>query len=152
MSSMQRMFSNDPLTKFLFDNANVSRFHQNPFGYLKKESGPSNNSQFSGDIFESESHYFVQIDVPGISKDDISVEFEGGLLIIKGERTIVPPAENANKIYSSARPTSLHQTFRLPLTVDPEKISGSYKDGVLSVTIEKRKKPEPVRIKVEGDA
>ena len=106
----------------------------------------------SADIFESESHYFVQIDVPGISKGDISVEFEDGLLVVKGERNIVAPAENATKIFTSQRPTILHQTFRLPATVDPEKISGSYKDGVLSVTIEKRRKPEPVRIKLAADA
>ena len=152
MTAMQRIFSNDPLTKFLFDEANSSFFHQHPLGYLKKDTGHIPNKKLSADIFESESHYFVEIDVPGITKDDISIEFEDGLLVVKGERNIVAPAENASKIFSSRRATSLHQTFRLPVTVDPEKISRSYKNGVLSVTIEKRKKPEPVRIKLAGDA
>jgi HSP20 family molecular chaperone IbpA len=152
MTSLHRMFGTDPLTKFLFDDTNSTFFHQHPLGYLKKEPGQSSNKQFSADVFESESHYFVQIDVPGISKDDISVEFEDGLLVVKGERNIAPPAENASKIFSSQKATSIHQNFRLPLTVDPEKISGSYKDGVLSVTIEKRKKPEPVRIKLAAEA
>ncbi len=152
MTSLQRIFTSDPLTKFLFEDANSSFFHQHPLGYLKKEQSESDIKKFSADIFESESHYFVQIDIPGISKDDISVEFEDGLLVVKGERKIVAPAENAKKIFASQRATSLHQTFRLPVTVEPERISGSYKDGVLSVTIEKRKKPEPVRIKLAVDA
>jgi len=152
MTSLQRIFSTDPLTKFLFDDANAAYFHQNPLGYLKKDPGQSNNKQCAADIFESDSHYFVQLDVPGISKDDISVEFEEGLLVIKGERKIVPPVENAKEIFSTQRATTFHQTFRLPATVDPEKITGSYKDGVLSVTIEKHKKPDPVRIKLAFDA
>jgi len=151
MTSMQRILNNDPLTKFLFDDGSTY-FHQNPLGYLKRESGLNSNKFVSADIYESESHYYVQMDVPGIPKEDLSVEFEEGLLVIKGERNIAPPVESANRIYASQRPTSIHQTFRLPVTVDPEKISGSYKDGVLSVAIEKRKKPDPVRITLANDA
>lgn len=149
MTALQKLFSNDPLSKFLLDDLNATFFHATPAGYLRRS---VTTARPASDIYETESHYYLQLDVPGIPKDDISVEVENGILVVRGERKETLPDDGAKKIFSSRATGKFEESFSLPESADVEKISGSYKDGVLFVTIEKKKKPEPVKIRLTGDA
>lgn len=151
MTALQKFFSHDPLTRFLFDDLNSALFNATPAGYLRRaaETAPT---AVAAEVYESEHHYYLQLDVPGIPKDDISVEVENGRLVVRGERKPVAPAEGAKKVFSTRTRLKFEEAFTLPENADQEKISGSYKDGVLSVTIEKKKKPEPVKIRLAADA
>lgn len=150
MTALQKLLTQDPLSKFLFDDLSATILHASPVQFLRQASRDLETT--AAEVYETEKNYFLQIDLPGIPRDEISVEVEGGYLVVKGERKLEAPEEGAKKIFSTRLQRKFHEAFALPENADQEKITGNHKDGVLYVAIEKRKKPEPVKIRLQGDA
>ncbi len=98
-------------------------------------------------IRETPDSFLVEMAAPGLKKSDFEVQFENNLLTIKSE---VQETSEENQRYTRREfgYYSFHRAFTLPDTVDGDKISAAYKDGVLCLTIPKkeeaRKKPARV--------
>ncbi len=96
----------------------------------------------AADVYETAAGYVVEIDLPGLRREDVAVQVERGELVIRGEK---PPS-------TAGRPETFHRlerldgpfarSFRLPQAVDPEDISAELSDGVLRLTLPK---PRPGR-------
>jgi len=83
--------------------------------------------------------------VPGISRDALELEVDENRLIIKGSRQI-----EELKQHRSERPHGRFvRTFSVPGSVDQAKIGAEYKDGVLQVTLPKRKEPKAQRVEIK---
>ena len=91
------------------------------------------------DIDENDGAYVVSAAVPGLAPDDIKVELEGRALTISGE---AKADEEGGDGYRRRSFGSLHRSLRLPEGVDPDSITASCENGVLTVTIPK---PEAAR-------
>ena len=96
---------------------------------------------------EGEYAYHVEVDLPGMKKDDIDIQIEDKTLIISGERKIKNEIkeESYYKIESSFGTFS--RSFTLPDEVDIENIHAESKDGVLEVTVPKLEKPKVDKVK-----
>lgn len=90
----------------------------------------------------------VTAEVPGIPQDEISVELNNDTLVISGERKVTAP-EGYSVHRQERGDLSFSRSFALPAKVDPEKISASLKDGVLTVTLEKVPEAKPRHITVK---
>jgi HSP20 family protein len=103
------------------------------------------------DVAETQEQIIVRAEVPGMRQQDIQIEFENGLLTIRGERAI-EKIENATWHRVERTYGNFSRSFTLPRTVDPEKISANYRDGVLEISVPKREeaKPKQIRISVQG--
>jgi len=100
------------------------------------------------DILESEASFRVEIDLPGVDKDDLKVEVENGNLIIEADRkkTEVEGFEARRmERLSSAR---FRRSFAIGEEIEVEKASAEFLNGVLSLTLPKREKALPRRIEV----
>ena len=102
------------------------------------------------DIFERKDHLVLRAEVPGVQKEDMDVRIENGVLTLHGERKqeVDVKEENAHRmerVYGA-----FTRSFSLPTTVDAAKVTATYKDGVLEVTVPKIEtaKPKQVEIKV----
>ena len=86
---------------------------------------------------EGEFAYHVEVDLPGIKKDDINIQIEDNKLIISGERKVKDEIkeENYYKIESSFG--SFSRSFSLPEDADVENIHAESQDGVLEVVVPK---------------
>ena len=101
------------------------------------------------DVHENEKGYTIDAELPGIDKKDIKVEVKDKILTISGERKQEKKTEEA-KYYKEERYYGKFQrTFSLPDTVDTEKISANYKDGILTLYLLKQEKALPKEISVE---
>ena len=99
---------------------------------------------------EGEFAYHIDIDLPGMSKDDISIDIDENSLIISGERTLKEEVkeEDYHKIETSFG--KFERVFSLPKNVDIENITASSQDGVLEVVIPKQEKTaSKKRIKIK---
>jgi len=102
------------------------------------------------DVAETQESILVRAEVPGISQKDIQIEFENGLLTIRGERAIEKTDamtwHRVERTYGN-----FSRSFTLPRSVDPEKITANYRDGVLEISVPKREeaKPKQIRISVQ---
>jgi len=99
----------------------------------------SNTNKFTPSINtrEGEFAYHIEVDLPGVSKENINVQIEDGSLVISGERKINKEVkeENYYKIESSFG--SFSRSFSLPKEADIENIHTESKDGVLEVIVPK---------------
>lgn len=99
------------------------------------------------DVAETQEKIVVRAEVPGMKQEDISIEFENGLLTIKGERKLEKSEgvtwHRVERIYGNFR-----RSFTLPRSVDPERIAASYREGILEVEVPKREEAKPKHIKI----
>jgi HSP20 family protein len=105
------------------------------------------------DLVETDDHYVLTADLPGLTEGDINLEFEGDVLTLSGERK-TEQSERKEGFYRLERATgSFSRSLTLPEGVDPEAVSATFDKGVLEVRIPKpeRRKPKKVAIQV-GDA
>ena len=100
------------------------------------------------DTYENEQGYWVQVALPGLERKDISIVFEEGVLTVKGEQK-EEAATNRTYFTRELGRGSFARAFRLPGTVDPGKVSASYKEGLLTIQIPKREETKPRQIAVE---
>ncbi len=101
------------------------------------------------DVHETENEVILDVEIPGIDKKDVKVEVKDGYLTISGER------KNERKVkeegYRSVERNygRFERSFGLGETVDPEKITAAYQNGVMTVTLPKIEKVKPREIAVE---
>ena len=89
------------------------------------------------DVKETDNSFVLTADIPGLTKKDIQVNVANGKLSISGERTYETDQENDNYHYRERRFGTFDRSFKLPDTVDEEKISASFKNGILIVALPK---------------
>jgi HSP20 family protein len=102
------------------------------------------------DLAETEDHFVLRADLPGLGEDDVKVELEDGTLTISGERQ----AEHEDKgegFYRVERAFgSFSRSLSLPQGIDAEGVVASFDRGVLEVRIPKPEQRKPRRIEISG--
>ena len=90
------------------------------------------------DIHETDNEYIVEAELPGISKDNIQVTYEDGVLTISGQQQIdtVDEDKKGKLIRSERSLTSVRRQYLLE-NVKEDEIKASYSDGILKVTLPK---------------
>ena len=100
------------------------------------------------DIYESEKAYRLDMDLPGISKDEITVDFKDGYLTVT-----VKTAEKEEKEFHRVRRERFYgetsRRFYLGDEVDEENIGATFHDGVLSILLAKAQPVEPNTRRIE---
>lgn len=102
------------------------------------------------DISEDDQEYLIKAEVPEVSKDDVKVTVENGMVTIKGERRLAKE-ENHRKYHRIERGYgSFMRSFSIPEDAAPDKVTADFKDGVLLVHLAKceEKRPRCVEVTV----
>ncbi len=104
------------------------------------------------DIYETENDLVVKADLPDVDLKDIDVRVENQTLTIAGERKF-EKEENGKGYHRIERSYgNFTRSFAVPNSFDTDKISASFKNGVLSVSLPKKEAAKPRQIKVEVNA
>jgi len=101
------------------------------------------------DVNETDNEIIIDVELPGIDKKDVKVEIKDNVLSISGERMKEEKTENAECYRTERHYGKFERTFGLPDTVEADKVSAKYKDGVLALTLPKTEKAKPKEIAVE---
>lgn len=89
---------------------------------------------------EGEYAYHIDVDLPGVKKEDISVKVENNVLTLKGERKTKEEVKKEDYYKMESSFGSFLRSFTLPDNVDAENIHAENKDGVLEITLPKKEK------------
>ena len=100
------------------------------------------------DVYEDEQNLVLKLEAPGVNEGDINVSVENNTLTVRGERKFEKEEKEENFHRIERRYGSFLRTFRLPNTVDSEKVEASYDKGILKITLAKRAEAKPRQIKV----
>jgi HSP20 family protein len=103
------------------------------------------------DVEETETHYLMSFDLPGISKDDLKIEVVDKQLTIAGERKLDKKDDKKNRHVSERYYGSFKRTFAMPSTIESTKVEALYKDGVLTVAVPKAEAARPQQIKISEE-
>jgi HSP20 family protein len=119
------------------------------FGDEGRESTRQNFAP-SVNVAETEAQYEVTADLPGINPEDVNVELHEGQVTISGKRET--EKEETGKTFHRVERQygEFRRTISLPVPVDEQKITASYKDGVLNVVLPKSEKVKPTRIPINS--
>src|SRR5215213_9534789 len=105
------------------------------------------------DLVETENHFVLRADLPGLSEEDVTIEVEDRVLTVSGERKA--EHETSKEGYHRVERAfgAFSRALTLPEGVDPEGIAASFDKGVLEVRIPKPevRKPRRISIGVNGD-
>jgi HSP20 family protein len=104
----------------------------------------------SVDILEKDGNLILRAELPGMSEKQIELKLEGNTLTLKGERKMEKEDNKTNYHRVESFYGSFTRSFRLPDTVDADKISADYKNGVLTVTIPQKPEVRPREIPVSA--
>jgi len=92
------------------------------------------------DVVENDKEYRVTAELPGLEEKDIDLTFQDGVLTLKGEKKVEHDAESAR--YSERYHGRFQRSVSLGTDVDEEKVSASFKSGVLTVVLPKTPEAE----------
>lgn len=103
------------------------------------------------DIYETDEGVVIQADLPGVRKENVSVEVKNNILTIQGQRDVETPVED-DRYYRRERICGAFQrSFTLRSAVSPDSIKASFKNGVLTVHVPRPEEEKPKKISVSID-
>ncbi len=102
------------------------------------------------DIMERENKVIIRAELPGIAEKDIDLKVDGHTLTIRAEKKMEPEDAGYNYHQIESFYGTYSRSFDLPDTVDAEKITAAYNNGVLAVTIPQKPEAKPRSIKVSA--
>lgn len=97
-------------------------------------------------LWEDDQHVFLEVEVPGLRREDLDLTIHEGRLIIAGERK---PAEKSAKCwYNEQRYGRFERVISLSNMIDPQSIEAELRDGILYLTLHKKPEAQPHRIAI----
>lgn len=88
-------------------------------------------------ISENEKQYLIDVEIPGMEKNDIDISLENGQLTISGERKMESESNGTRYHRVETHYGAFTRSFRLPDSVDENSIVAKYNNGILNITIDK---------------
>ncbi len=118
-------------------NSFLDRFFNDTF-----DPSLSGGSRFTPqvDILEQDKSFEIQLALPGMNKDDFSIEMNEGMLTVSGERKFENEKKEKNYRTVETHYGSFSRSFHLPKDIKAEKIEAKYDNGILHVTVPKDEK------------
>lgn len=100
------------------------------------------------DLIETEENVIVVVEVPGMEPSLVDVSLVGNMLTLRGERLPIPVAEADKRHLHELRGGKFTRSVPLPVAVDPEKVSASAKNGILTIQLAKQHVAKPRQIPI----
>lgn len=100
------------------------------------------------DIVEDKDAFVVRAELPGVAKENITVEVKENHLVLSGKKESVELGEEGKHRHHESRHGSFSRTFELPRNVKADAIEAAFKDGVLTLRIPKADEAKPKAVEI----
>ena len=103
------------------------------------------------DVNEDDDGYHFQMELPGLTKEDVKISFKDDVLLVTGEKKAEQKEDKKNYHYNERRFGKFERAFRISSDVIVDKIDASFNDGVLMIDLPKAEiaKPKEIEVKVK---
>ena len=120
-------------------------------GGLRKRTQEGGEWLPSLDVGETKNELVVKAEVPGMDAKDIDISLSDGMLTIKGEKKQEREEKEADYHLVERSYGAFTRSIQLPSEVQSDKISASYKNGILKITLPKSEEAKKKEIKIKVD-
>ena len=100
------------------------------------------------DLVETDDHFVLKADLPGVAESDVNIVFENNVLTVSGERRTEHEAKKDGYYRLERTMGSFSRSLTLPEGIDADAVSAKYDNGVLEVRIPKPAEAKPRRIQI----
>ena len=102
----------------------------------------------AANIIEADDHFNIDLAAPGKKKSDFTIELDEGVLTISSETETKSTEKDDNFTRKEFGYSSFKRSFNIPETISDDKISASYKEGILTVSLPKKEEalPQPKKL------
>lgn len=100
------------------------------------------------DLYQDKDAFTVKAELPGMKKEDITLSLHDGLLTLSGERRHEKAADEKSSVRNERFFGRFERTITLPTQVDGTRVSASYEDGILTVSLPKAEAAKPRQIEI----
>jgi HSP20 family protein len=100
------------------------------------------------DIEETSDRLFLRAELPGFRPEEVDIEFENGVLTIRGERRFENQRNDRHFHRIERSYGTFARSFALPSTIDPDQVSARFDNGILELEMAKRENAKPRRITI----
>ncbi len=107
---------------------------------LQTTTDRSTGRRFPIDLYEDAQNTYLRADLPGVARDQITVEVVDGVLSIQATRKV--------KTGETETAVSFNRSVTLPETVKADQVGAAYENGVLTVTLPKQEQVQPKKVTV----
>ena len=98
------------------------------------------------DIRQTDDAYVIEASVPGFSPEQVQVTVDQNWLVIHADRNQESETTEGGYVRRERRSASVHRRLALPEEVDVDRISASFSNGELAITVPRSARPEPRRV------
>ena len=103
------------------------------------------------DIYETADGIVLKVELPGVNKDDVSVEVKDNVLSLKGERLLDPEIKDEHYYRKERSFGKFNRSLSLQEPIKPDRIKASFKEGILTVEIPRPEEEKPKQVTVDID-
>lgn len=143
----------DPLQEATALQDRINRLFEDAFPRCRESEGErsSTNRIPVVDVYETENALVLDAEIPGVRKEEVTVEIREQRLTIRGERRRNPVLQDDQYIRRERYFGGFQRTFNLPYAVNPDAVRARFKDGVLIVELPKpeAEKNRKIRVHIE---
>ena len=102
----------------------------------------------AANIIEADDHFNIELAAPGKKKSDFTIKLDEGVLTISSETETKSTEKDDNFTRKEFGYSSFKRSFNIPETISDDKISASYKEGILTVSLPKKAEalPQPKKL------
>lgn len=138
-----------PLEQWTNLRDEINRLFDVPFGDSNRE------TDFFGwapavDVYEDRDSLVVKAELPGLKKEEIEISLHQETLVISGERKAESQDHDGETSRSERFFGRFQRALELPKPVNPEQVTATYKDGILTVKLAKTEESKPRQITVKA--
>jgi HSP20 family protein len=101
-------------------------------------------------VYDNQDDLIVVAEMPGVKKDSVNINLLENTLTISGVREKFELGEDTTVLRRERSTGPFEKSFRLPLSVDKDKISASMAEGILTVTLPKSEEAKPKQIAIKS--
>ena len=104
------------------------------------------------DVIDEENQVIINAEIPGLTKDQVSVEVDDGVLRIKGEKKEEDEQKGKNYVHRELKHSAFCRSFSIGENIDKDSVDAKFENGILNVTLKKTvptPKAEPKKIEIK---
>jgi HSP20 family protein len=101
-------------------------------------------------VYDGRENIVVTAELPGMTKDKVSITFSDGALTISGKQEPLANIKKMTVIRQERALGDFEKSLRIPVKIDQGKITASFSNGILTVTLPKSEEAKPKIITIEA--
>jgi len=139
----------DPFRRLSSLRDEIDRLFDSPLSRLSEATQPFLSGWLPAvDLFEDKDTLTLKAELPGMKKEEIDISLHDGVLTVSGERKAENKYDNAEVCRSERFVGRFQRSVALPSLVDADKTKATYKDGILTVVLQKAEEAKPKQIDI----